>query len=186
MNSIPRMATNTLRRIFLICMAAMAVAACSTNHGKIDQGVNDTLVEFYKHSPHQGRELVNNAKGILIFPGVYKAGIGIGGQRGTGALQIGGNTVGYYSITGGSIGFQLGAQKHSQIIMFMTDRALDNFRNSQGWEIGVDGSVALVDIGAGGDFTTNTARKPVIGFVFGNEGLMYNVSLEGSKINRMD
>jgi lipid-binding SYLF domain-containing protein len=68
----------------------------------------------------------------------------------------------------------------------MTDKSLAKFRNSKGWKAGVDGSVALATLGAGGAIDSETARKPIIGFIFSNKGLMYNLTFEGSKISRME
>ena len=70
--------------------------------------------------------------------------------------------------------------------MFMTPQALKGFQHKAGWKVGVDGSVALITIGAGGAIDTNTVTSPVIGFVFDQKGLMYNLTLEGSKISRIN
>ena len=121
-----------------------------------------------------------------MFPSVYKAGIGIGGEYGEGALLVGGKTVGYYSTAAASIGFQLGAQKKSIVIAFMTAGALADFRKSDGWKAGVDGSVALIEWGVGEDINTIDIKDPVVGFVFSNKGLMYNLTLEGSKFTRLE
>ncbi|MCZ7654445.1 MAG: hypothetical protein M5R42_09495 [Rhodocyclaceae bacterium] len=87
---------------------------------------------------------------MLVFPSVVQAGIGIGGEYGEGSLLIGGNPVAYYNIAGRLDRLQLGAQARSQIILFMTENALAKFRRSEGWKAGVDGSVALATLGAGG------------------------------------
>ena len=121
-----------------------------------------------------------------MFPEVIKAGVGIGGEYGEGALLIKGKTVAYYSTASASIGFQLGAQIKSQIILFMNPKVLETFRRSKGWKAGVDGSVALATLGAGGEISTETAKKPIIGFIFSNKGLMYNLTFEGSKITRLE
>ena len=121
-----------------------------------------------------------------FFQKVYKVGIGVGAESGEGALRVGGTTVDYYRTTSGSIGFQLGAQAKSIIIVFMTKEALDKFRNASGWKVGVDGSVALIDIGAGKAIDTHNIKDPVVGFVFGSKGLMYNLTLEGSKFSKLD
>ena len=123
---------------------------------------------------------------MLVFPKVIKGGIGIGGEYGEGALLIGGKTVGYYNIVSGSIGFQLGGQRRSQVILFMSERELDKFRKSDGWKAGADGSVALATLGAGGQVDTETAKKPIIGFIYSNKGLMYNLTFEGSKISEIN
>ena len=122
---------------------------------------------------------------MLVFPSVIKAGVGIGGEYGEGALLVKGKTVAYYNIASASVGFQLGAQARSQIVLFMNDRVLGEFRNSKGWKAGVDGSVALATLGAGGALDTETAKQPIIGFIFSNKGLMYNLTFEGSKISRI-
>ncbi len=151
---------------------------------EIDAKANATLEKFYETVP-AGKELATKAAGILIFPSVVKAGMVLGGEYGEGALRIGGKTVAYYSTASGSIGFQLGVQSKSIIIMFMDKTALENFRKSQGWEVGVDGSVALVTIGAGGSLDTTTSQEPIIGFIFGQKGLMYNLTLEGTKLTKI-
>ena len=121
-----------------------------------------------------------------MFPRVIKVGIGLGGETGEGALLVQGENAGYYRTASGSIGFQLGAQAKSIVIAFMTPESLEKFRNSAGWKVGVDGSVALIDIGAGKAIDTTSINDPVVGFVFGSKGLMYNLTLEGSKITRID
>jgi lipid-binding SYLF domain-containing protein len=122
---------------------------------------------------------------VLVFPSVFKAGIGIGGEYGEGALRIRGKTVDYYSTAAASIGFQLGAQSKTVIIVFMTNKALKEFRDSSGWEAGVDGSVALVEFGAGGSIDSTNIKDPIVGFVLDNKGLMFNATLEGSKFTKL-
>ena len=120
-----------------------------------------------------------------MFPSVIKAGIGIGGEYGEGALRIGGKTADYYSTAAASIGLQLGAQAKTVIILFLEQAALDKFRASKGWEAGVDGSVALIQVGAGGSIDTTNIKDPIVGFVIGQKELMFNVTLEGSKFTKL-
>ena len=120
-----------------------------------------------------------------MFPSVIKAGFVAGGEYGEGALRIRGKTVDYYNTAAASFGFQLGAQAKTIILVFLDKGALESFRNSQGWEAGVDGSVALVTIGAGGSIDSSNVRDPIVGFVFNNKGLMYNLTLEGSKFTKI-
>jgi lipid-binding SYLF domain-containing protein len=151
---------------------------------EIDFEARATL-DLLFHEVWSSHELANQAVGILVFPTVVKAGFWIGGEYGEGALLIRGRNAGYYNIISGSIGFQFGAQARSVIIMFMTEAALAGFQQSDGWKVGVDGSVAIIAIGAGGAIDTNTVRSPVVGFIFDQKGLMYNLTLEGSKITRI-
>jgi len=76
-------------------------------------------------------------------------------------------------------------QERSVIIMFMTPEALDQFRRTKGWKVGADASVAVITVGVGGSIDTNKITSPVIGFVLDPKGLMYNLTLEGSKISRI-
>jgi lipid-binding SYLF domain-containing protein len=114
-----------------------------------------------------------------------KAGIGIGGEYGEGALITRERTLDYYNTVSASIGFQLGAQARSVIIVFMTEEALHGFRRVNGWKVGVDASVALVTVGVGGSIDTTRIVSPIVGFIFDGKGLMYNLTLEGSKISRI-
>jgi lipid-binding SYLF domain-containing protein len=120
------------------------------------------------------------------MPNVKKAGFFIGGQYGEGALRVGGKTVAYYNLVAGSYGLTFGAQAMDFIIMFMTDEALKQFRESEGWEAGVDGNIALIKIGAGERFDTTTLKNPIVGFVFDVKGLMLDVSLKGAKFTKLD
>ena len=160
-------------------------AALAASKDEIDAKVQEAIRDFYKQTS-AGKQLAQKAAGMLVFPEVLKAGIGVGGEYGEGALLTKGKTAGYYSTAAASIGFQLGAQVKSQIILFMNSKVLENFRKSKGWKAGVDGSVALATLGAGGELSTDTIKQPVIGFIFSNKGLMYNLTFEGSKITRLE
>ena len=175
---IPALFLTALTALFL--SAAPAHAASAT---EIDHDVDQALEAFKKIDGT--KPFLGIAKGVLVFPKVYKAGIGIGGEYGEGALRIKGKTVDYYNTAAASIGFQLGAQAKSIVILFTDEATLNKFRASEGWEVGVDGSVALIDIGVGKAVDTTTIKEPVIGFIFGQKGLMYNLTLEGSKFTKL-
>jgi lipid-binding SYLF domain-containing protein len=151
----------------------------------IDADVRATMSEFFSQV-RGARELVGRSAAVLVFPSVIKAGIGIGGEYGEGALLTRERTMDYYNIVSASIGFQLGAQARSVIIVFITPEALAGFRRTYGWKVGVDASVAIVTVGAGGSIDTNRIASPIVGFIFDSKGLMYNLTLEGSKITRID
>lgn len=151
---------------------------------EIDAGVDRTLHAFSRRI-RGARDLLDKAAAVLVFPTVLKAGMGIGGEYGEGALLIRGRTAGYYNTVSASIGFQLGAQARSVIIAFMTYEALEGFRRVDGWKVGVDGSVALITVGLGGSIDTSKIASPIVGFIFDGKGLMYNLTLEGSKISRI-
>jgi lipid-binding SYLF domain-containing protein len=169
----------------LLLFPAAPQDAVAASAAEIDAEVDAALVRFYEEVP-AAKDLAKKAKGILIFPKVVKAGFGVGGEYGEDALRIGGKSVGYYNTAAASIGLQVGVQARAEVLMFMTQEALDRFRASDGWEVGVDGSVAVVKTGVAGEIDTTTFSDPVIGFIFGEQGLMANLSLEGAKITKMD
>ncbi|MFN3959709.1 MAG: YSC84-related protein [Parvularculaceae bacterium] len=173
---------------FLLALAAaffaVTGAADAASKEKIDRRVDKALAEF-RDKIGGADAVLAKASGVLVFPSIKKAGIGVGGEYGEGALRIGGKTVAYYSSGAASIGFQLGAQARRQIIVFLDPKALEKFRASQGWEIGVDASVTVVTLGAGAQIDTKELNQPIVAFIFDGKGLMYNLALEGSKISRI-
>src|SRR5688572_23830244 len=176
--------------LWIICLClvtsfTLAGVAEAKTVQEIFVSVNASLDRFYKQV-RGGRELIGRSQGVLAFAGVIKAGIGVGGEYGEGALRVGGRTQSYYSIAAASIGFQLGAQRKDIILVFLQRDALTKFRQSNGWKVGVDGSVVLIDVGAEGSIDTATLNKPIIGFVVGQKGLMYNLTLEGSKVSKLN
>lgn len=175
----------TLSSLFALLFLVINVPVQAASKEEIDVYVDEALIQFRQHTS-AGAKLADSARGMLVFPKVYKAGAGLGGEYGEGVLRVGGQNIAYYSTAAASIGLQLGAQRKAQIILFMTDDALNKFRNSKGWEAGVDGSVAIANLGAGDGIDTNTAQQPIIGFIFSNEGLMFNLNLEGSKFTRIN
>ena len=172
----------TLLLMGFICGVLIETAMAATAE-KIDADVNASLKNF--EDIGGAREVIKKAKGVLVFPSVFKAGFGIGGEYGEGALRIKGKTVGYYNTAAASLGFQFGGQKKTIIIAFMQEDALSKFRQASGWKVGVDASVAVIAIGAGGAIDTASINEPIIAFVLDQKGLMYNLTLEGSKITKM-
>ncbi|MDR5857102.1 YSC84-related protein [Caballeronia sp. LZ062] len=182
----------------VLALSCLALDGCTTNRNagaehaagaadqrrSIDADVDGTIQRLYASVPGS-RELVSKARGVLVFPSVLQAGFVVGAEYGKGALRVGGNTVGYYSTTSGSFGLQAGAQSKALIFLFMTQDALEKFRNSNGWSAGADASVALLKMGANGTVDTNTATKPVTAIVLTNAGLMADASLQGTKISRL-
>lgn len=156
----------------------------SSKRHSIDASVDGTMSRLYT-TVQGSRELVSKARGVLVFPSVLQAGFIVGGQYGEGSLRVGGGTVGYYSTISGSFGLQAGAQSKAIIFLFMTQDALDKFRNADGWSVGGDASVALVKMGANGAVDTTTATAPVEVFVLTNAGLMGDLSLQGTKVSRL-
>lgn len=152
---------------------------------KIDANVNSALSVF-KNKVKGSSSVLAKAKGLLVFPRVYQGGFFVGGEYGEGALRVNEKTVNYYNLVAGSYGFQLGVQRKAIIFAFMSEEALQKFEASSGWKAGVDASVAVVKLGAEGAIDTSTLNKPVLAFVIDQKGLMYDLSLEGAKITKIN
>lgn len=169
--------------MLLACLLLPGAAAAKSAE-QIDIEVDAALQRFQAEVAGADTFLAR-AEGVLVFPAVYKAGIGIGGEYGEGSLRVGGKTVEYYSTAAASIGLQLGAQAKTVIVVFLKTQALTDFRASAGWKAGVDGSIAVVEWGVGESLDTVEIKDPIVAFVFGNKGLMFNLSLEGSKFTKL-
>ncbi len=168
--------------VFTISSAATVYADKAK---ELDAKVDSALDRFYKNVK-DGKEVASKADGLLVMPSVKKGALIVGGEYGRGALRIGGKTVGYYSMISGSVGFQIGGQAKDLIIAFMSGDALKKFRDSKGWQAGVDGNVALITVGAGESAITAAAKNPIAAFVFDVKGLMADMSLKGAKFNKLD
>lgn len=178
--------TRTLQAIVLLFCAFFAVSgpAEAASRAKIDRKV-DTALAAFRENVKGADALLNKANGVLVFPSIKKAGFVVGGEGGRGALRVGGKSVAYYATGAASIGFQFGAQERRIIFVFLEPGALEKFQNSENWEIGVDASVAVITLDAGGEIDATKINKPIVAFIFDAKGLMYNLSLEGSKIERI-
>lgn len=182
------MKTTSLYKIVALITLSVFLGACSSmewSATRIDQESDDALVLFQEEIDG-GEIFLNQAAGYLVFPRALRAGIVVGAETGEGVLRVGGKTVDYMRITSGSIGLQAGAQARAIVIAFMTESALNQFRNSNGWRVGIDGSVALIDIGAGKTIDSQNVRDPVVGFIFGSAGLMANLTFEGTRFTRIN
>jgi lipid-binding SYLF domain-containing protein len=172
------------KAIYLILTALIAISAAPPRSEAASAAqINCAAKEMLQISGV--RALGIKAAGFLLFPSVVKAGFGVGGEYGEGLLLIHGRPAGYYNLISASFGFQIGAQERSVVIMFMTNEALANFMRRAGWKVGIDASVTIINADIGGSIYTDRITSPVIGFILDPKGLMYNLTLEGSTINRI-
>ena len=163
-----------------LCGPASAASA-----REIDAGADDAIEKFAKEVKG-GKNFLDSSKGILVFPRVLKGGAGFGGEYGEGTLRIAGKSADYYNMFQGSFGLQLGGEVKTVYLVFLDEGALKRFREGEGWKAGVDGSVSLVTLGAGGTIDTNNLKDPIVAFVLGQKGLMYNLSFEGTKFTKLN
>ena len=154
----------------------------------INASADKILIQFKENHPG-ATEALQGAKGVLIFPEIVKAGFIVGGQYGEGVLRIHGTPVAYYSIGSGSFGLTAGAESKALIILFLQEGPLNEFirdaRTDKSWQVGLNGSIVLVDVGGAGTIDSAMLNRPIVAFALNQKGLFLNLSLQGSKITKL-
>jgi len=180
-----------LNKVSCLTLISALLFTVSSTHifadsaAELDKDAEAALDRLYAEEP-QALQLAGEAKGILIFPDVLKAGLLVGGQFGEGALRQGGKSVGYYNVVQASYGLQAGVQTFGYAMFFMSDETLAYLDNSDGWEVGVGPSIVAVDKGAAASITTTSAKEEIYVFFFDQEGLMAGMGLQGTKITKIN
>ena len=166
-------------------LALVWQTAIAAGAAEIARDANAALQSLYASVP-AAKALGANAQAILVFPKVTKAGLGVGGQFGEGALLQKGKAVGYYNTAGASIGLQAGAQQYAYAMFFMNPNALAQLNKAEGFEVGVGPTVVVMDEGKAKTMTTTTAKDDIYAFIFGQKGLMAGLGLQGNKITKIN
>lgn len=189
----PRLLRHGVPPLAAIALVAAGVASVmsasppaeAASAASLDRAVDATLKQFV--AGHRGaQQLLDQAQGVLVFPELLEGAVVVGGEYGEGALRVNGKSVAYYNKVSMSAGVQIGGQSKTLIVFFFDSAALDGFRKSRGWQVGVDGQVVVLGFGANGELTSTNIKDPVAAVVMNAKGLMAGVSLEGSKFTRID
>jgi lipid-binding SYLF domain-containing protein len=162
-----------------------AKPAVAASAAEINRDVDAALASMYASVP-ETRQLASQAKAMLVFPNIVKAGFLLGAQYGEGALRQRGKTVGYYNSAAASYGLQAGAQRFGYALFFMSDSAVKYLSDSGGFELGVGPSIVVLDTGTARALTSSTIQNDIYAVFFDQRGLMAGLGLQGSKISRMD
>ena len=177
-----------LMRVAAGVAVTLILASCSTTSSErsdIDARARAALQDLYRTTP-AAKSLANSSAGVLVFPSVTQGGLIVGGQYGEGVMFKGGRPDAYYNVAGGSFGLQAGAETFSQAYYFTTPAALKTFEDTKGFEVGAGLDFAVADVAASGDISSSTLQKPLVIFVWGQQGLMAGVKVEGQKITRLE
>lgn len=181
--------TQSLRSFLAIILATVALASASllntasaATAEDLDKDSQQALQILYKAHPF-AQTISRNAKAVLIFPKIIKAGLVFGGSYGEGEMLRGNKVDGYYNSVTGSWGLQAGAQSYAYAVFLMTDKAVNYVRETKGWEIGVGPTVVVVDEGVAKNLSSSTLKDDAYAFIFDQQGLMAGVSIEGTKIS---
>jgi len=159
-------------------------AANAATKADIDLDSRQALEKLYKSNP-AAEAISKQAKAILVFPSIVKAGLVFGGAYGEGELLKSGKVDSYYNSFTASWGLQAGAQSYGYVVFLMTPKSLEYISRSNGWEVGVGPTVVIVDEGRARNLSTSTLKDDAYAFIFDQQGLMAGVSIEGSKITKI-
>jgi lipid-binding SYLF domain-containing protein len=151
----------------------------------LDKDSRQALQTLYKSSS-VAETISRSAKAVLVFPNIVKAGLVFGGSYGEGVLMKGSQVTDYYNSVTGSWGLQIGAQSYGYAVFLMTDEAVSYLEKTQGWEVGVGPTVVVVDEGVAKNLSTSSLKDDAYAFIFSQQGLMAGVSIEGTKISRIN
>lgn len=179
--------TQSMRFFLSIVLATLASAsflntANAATAEDLDVDSRQALQTLYKSTPF-AESISQNAKAILVFPKIIKAGLVFGGSYGEGVLLKDKKVENYYNSVTGSWGLQAGAQSYGYAVFLMTDKAVDYVRQTKGWEIGVGPTVVVVDEGVAKNLSSTTVKDDAYAFIFDQQGLMAGISIEGTKIS---
>lgn len=173
-----------LATVAIASMTAMNPASAATAED-LDKDSRQALQALYEAEP-LAETLSRTAKAVLVFPNIVKAGVVFGGSYGEGELIKDGKVVDYYNSVTGSWGLQIGAQAYGYAVFLMSDEAVRYIEDTKGWEIGVGPTVVVVDEGVAKNLSTSSLKEDAYAFIFSQQGLMAGVSIEGTKISRID
>ena len=184
--------------IALLSVAVATVVMFGVAGTAVADKYDDTLAVFSK-SPAV-KQLLDEAYGYAVFPTIGKGGIGIGGAYGKGQVYQGGKVTGETSLVKATIGFQLGGQAFSELILFQDKRAFDEF-TSGNFEFDASASAVAITVGAQASAGTEGAsagasagpatgtqaktsyHKGMAVFVHAKGGLMYEAAIGGQKFS---
>jgi len=171
--------------IFAGTFNPMSPPAHAATAAQLNADGQAALSRLYSQSD-RARRYARDARAILVFPKIVKAGFMVGAQGGDGAMLRGGKTIGYYRSLAASYGFQAGVQWFGYALFFMNQSAIDQLNDTDGWEIGTGPSLVIVDEGMAKSITSNTLTSDVYAFIFDQRGLMAGLGIQGSKITRIE
>jgi lipid-binding SYLF domain-containing protein len=170
--------------VTLLAATLLAPSASAATAAELTREAQAALNDLYAKNPG-AKAIGKDAVAVLVFPGVVKAGLGVGGQFGEGVLFKGGKPAAYYNTAGASVGLQAGAQKYGYAMFFLSEETLKSLDKAEGFEVGVGPSVVIADQGMAKSTTTTTVKSNIYAFIFDQKGAMAALGIQGNKITKI-
>lgn len=167
-----------------LSIGSFGTSAYAASAEELDKNAADALQLLYKSNP-AAQGIGKQAKAILVFPNIVKAGLVFGGSYGEGVLLEGGKPAGYYNSVSASWGWQAGAESYAYVVFLMNSKAVHYLEKTKGWEIGVGPSVVVVNEGVARNLSSTTLKNDAYAFIYDQQGLMASLSIEGTKISHI-
>ncbi len=189
MNGVVARWISDMQKFLIIVAAALSLSGISgsayaASAEDLNADAAQALQALYKRNP-TAETIGKNAKAILVFPKIIKAGLVFGGSYGEGVLMKGSSASGYYNSVSASWGWQAGAESYGYVVFLMSDNAVEYLDKSKGWEIGVGPTIVAVNEGVAKNLSSTTLKDDAYSFIFDQQGLMASLSIEGTKISRI-
>lgn len=181
---------------FCIALAVSLVATGTASAGESSEAakqgrkITDAKAVFHELINTKDRavpkQLLENCKCVAVLPGVLKAAMGFGARHGSGVMACrtahGWSAPAFVNISGGSFGFQIGAESTDLVLFFMTDRGARSLVNGSKITLGGNATVAAGPFGRSGEAATNLELKAEIYSYARSKGLFAGLSLEGARL----
>jgi lipid-binding SYLF domain-containing protein len=176
--------------ILLVCAASSAVPMAQIDEARRISEAVTVLREIMKAGDQSvPGSIMQKAQGIAVFPSMLKGGFVVGGQFGRGVMSARDPKTGAWSspafltITGGSLGFQIGGQAVDLILVIQNRRGLEQLVSNQ-FKIGADASVAAGPVGRDAGASTDIQMRAQILSYSRTRGLFAGVSLNGTTVQQ--
>lgn len=155
-----------------------APPALAEEPGEAERKVAGVIAKVKEKDPRMPKAFAD-AYGYAVFPSVGKGGLGLGGAHGKGRVYEGGKLVGRSSLTQVTIGFQLGGQAYSEVVLFKTQAAFEDFKRGR-LKLDAQATAVALDARAAADLAY---RNGVAIVTIAKGGLMYEASIGGQKFS---
>jgi lipid-binding SYLF domain-containing protein len=176
--------------ISLVVLASTTIALAGDRADDIERLQNGaTVIKEIMSAPDSGvpEEIIHGTKCIAVIPNMLKAAFGVGGAYGKGVASCrtekGWSAPAFFSLKGGSFGFQIGGQAADIVMLIMNDNGMENLLQSK-FKLGADASVAAGPVGRHADASTDWKMRAQVLTYSRTRGIFAGISLNGAVINQ--
>ena len=176
-----------------LVVVALSIATLSAQSSDETRRINDAVLALQEIMAAGDKavpqSIMEKAAGIAVFPSLLKGGFVVGGQRGHGVLSVRNKKDGTWSapafltITGGSIGAQIGGQAGDLILIVQNDRGLEQLVKNQ-FKLGAEAGVAAGPVGREAAAATDIQMRAQILSYSRARGLFAGITLNGATIRQ--